>query len=116
MSYLAYCGILCDECPIFIATKNNDLEAKEKLAQECSNDDYQFTIDDMTCEGCFSVKNDTSKMCCDCDIRNCARVKELHNCGMCYSYPCDITERRVPDDSASRITLDDISKTRSCKN
>lgn len=35
MNYLAYCGLLCDECPLYIATKNNDLQAKEKTVDNC---------------------------------------------------------------------------------
>ena len=34
MEYLSYCGILCNECPLFIATKNNDDAMNEKLAVE----------------------------------------------------------------------------------
>lgn len=45
MSYIAYCGLLCDECPIYIATRNNDTQAKERLAAECSTADMTFTAE-----------------------------------------------------------------------
>lgn len=32
---MAYCGLLCHECPLFIATRNNDLQAKEKAVDNC---------------------------------------------------------------------------------
>ena len=110
MSYIAYCGLLCDECPIFIATQNNDLAAKERLAVECSGEGNLFTAEDMTCEGCFWVKNDSTKMCGNCEIRNCAGKRTVENCGLCPEYPCDIIERRLPFDSDGRIRLDLISQ------
>lgn len=112
MNYLAYCGMLCYECPIYIATKNNDLQAKKRLAIECSTENITFTADDMTCEGCFWDKNDRSKMCGVCEIRQCAKNKSIDNCGACSEYPCEIIERRLPIDSENRVRLDRISQCR----
>ncbi|MDP4091172.1 MAG: DUF3795 domain-containing protein [Bacillota bacterium] len=113
MDYIAYCGLLCNECPIYIATQNNDVQAKEKLAVECSNENFTFTAEDMTCQGCFWDKNDSTKMCGDCEIRKCAKDKGAHNCGHCCEYPCEIVERRVPEDSQNRVRLDTIYNSRS---
>ena len=110
MSYISYCGLLCNECPLYIATKNNDLQAKERLAVECSTEAITFTAEDMTCEGCFCHKNDRSKMCGDCEIRKCAKNKAVENCGLCSEYPCEIVERRLPVDSENRVRLDEISR------
>jgi len=64
---------------------------------------------DITCEGCFWGQNDSTKMCGDCEIRNCARVRTIENCGVCPDYPCEIVERRIPVDCESRIRLDKIA-------
>lgn len=32
MEYISYCGLLCNECPIYIATKNNDNEIEGKAS------------------------------------------------------------------------------------
>ena len=96
MNYVAYCGLLCHECPLYIATKSNDSQAKEKLAIECSTKNITFTADDMTCQGCFCVNNDSSKMCGDCEIRKCAKDKDVDNCGVCSVYPCEIIEKHLP--------------------
>lgn len=109
MKYVAYCGLLCHECPLYIATKNNDLREKERLAIECSNENCSFTPEDMTCEGCFWVNNDNSKMCGDCEIRGCAKEKLVENCGECSMYPCEIIERRLPTDAENRARLDEIA-------
>ena len=112
MSYISYCGLLCNECPLYIATKNNDLQAKERLAVECSTESITFTAEDMTCEGCFCEKNDRSIMCGDCENRKCAKNKAVENCGLCSEYPCEIVERRLPVDSENRVRLDEISRCR----
>lgn len=109
MSYLSYCGLLCDDCPLYMATKNNDQQAKEKLAREYSTADTLFIAEDMTCEGCFWEKNDSSKMCGDCEIRRCAQGKTVENCGHCSAYPCEIVERRLPGETDCRKRLDSMA-------
>jgi hypothetical protein len=32
MEYISYCGLLCNECPVFIATAENNEKLKEQLA------------------------------------------------------------------------------------
>lgn len=109
MSYLSYCGLLCNECPLYIATKDNDMAAKQRLARECSTGDVTFTADDMTCAGCGQAQADNSKMCGDCEIRACARLKAVESCGHCRAYPCAIVDRRLPSDSDGRRRLNSIA-------
>jgi hypothetical protein len=104
MEYIAYCGLLCDQCPIYIATKNNDEKTKEKLAIEYSNEKCKFTKEDMNCEGCFSVKNKDSKMCGDCEVRNCAEKKNnIENCSCCSDYPCALIDKYSPAECRTRL-------------
>lgn len=51
MDYIAYCGLLCSECPVYIATKTNDTAMKITLASEYSNEHCSFAPEDMECEG-----------------------------------------------------------------
>lgn len=110
MEYISYCGLLCNECPVYIATKNNDGEMKAKLALDYSNENCKFEQEDMNCEGCFSIKNKDNKMCGNCKIRNCAEVKNYQkNCGNCPDYPCDIIEEFCSSGCESRARLDNIA-------
>jgi hypothetical protein len=112
MGYISYCGLLCNECPIFIATvEKNELE-KEKLAREYSTDSCQFSKEDMNCYGCFWEENKNSKMCGNCAIRICAEVKGVKNCGYCSEYPCSHIDTHVPEGSENRQRLDGINKIR----
>lgn len=109
---LAYCGILCNECPIYIATQNNDQKAKEELAVQCSNDRCKFEPEDMYCLGCFKVDVQKSKMCSHCEIRACAVQKDIVNCGECDQFPCATVEKLIPADSEGRARLNQIKMSR----
>jgi hypothetical protein len=98
---------MCSECPVYIATKNKDNDAKEMLAAEYSTEDCTFEPDDMNCEGCFSIRNKESKMCGNCKIRQCADIKNPEkNCSSCTDYPCPIIEEFCPVGCDSRARLD----------
>lgn len=112
MEYISYCGLLCNECPVFIATAENNEELKEKLAKDYSNENCQFLKEDMNCYGCFSEKTGNSKMCVNCNIRNCADSKKVKNCSYCYEYPCSHIDTYVREGSENRKRLDNISKNR----
>jgi len=108
MEYISYCGLLCNECPIYIATAQNDNLTKAKLAKEYSSESSQFSIQDINCYGCFSETNKLSKICGNCEIRNCAEVKGVKNCGYCKEYPCSNIEAHVHSGSENRKRLDRI--------
>ncbi|MCF7886496.1 MAG: DUF3795 domain-containing protein, partial [Candidatus Marinimicrobia bacterium] len=40
MVSLAYCGIKCQDCPAFIATKDKDQKEKIRIAKEWSTEEY----------------------------------------------------------------------------
>ncbi|AZR74847.1 hypothetical protein BBF96_06535 [Anoxybacter fermentans] len=105
---VGYCGLLCNECPVFIATINNDHEARVELAKKYSNEKCQFEPEDIYCVGCHEIDVENSKMCSACKIRACGVKKEVENCGWCNEYPCDLISEYVPEDSKERKRLDKI--------
>ena len=108
MEYISYCGLLCNECPVFIATAENDEAAKERIAKEFSGERMQFTKEDMNCYGCFHEETVKSKMCGGCEIRICASGKEVKNCAHCTDYPCDYINTYAKAGSENRERLDGI--------
>ena len=106
---IGYCGIVCTDCPAFIATKNNDDALRKEVAEkwtELLESDYQ--PEDINCEGCHSnVLN--CKYCLHCEIRKCGLTKNIQNCAYCGDYPCDkVTEfhKHVPE---AKTLLDKIN-------
>jgi hypothetical protein len=68
---MAYCGLVCTECPTYKATKKNDNMARAKIAEEWSRQ-YQHTFkpDDINCNGCQAVDGVQIGYCQVCEIRN----------------------------------------------
>ncbi len=72
---LAYCGLHCEECPVYLATVNKDDEKQKLLAKEYSTDTCTFSKEDMICLGCHS-DTVSEKMCGDCEHRTCGLAAE----------------------------------------
>jgi hypothetical protein len=84
---LAYCGLNCDECPIYTATINND----DDLRKEVTEKYFQMTkvkveLEDINCLGCKSQSGVEFYHCDECKIRNCAMTKNKTNCALCEEY------------------------------
>ena len=87
---IAYCGLVCTECPAYIATQANDREQLEKVATQWSVEyNATLTADDCMCDGCLSTTGHHIGHCDECKIRACAIEKNVRNCAHCLDYPCD---------------------------
>lgn len=107
---MAYCGLLCEECPVYLASQSNDEVQRERLAKMYSVPGCSFTKEDIVCEGCHATSSNKSKMCKDCPMRNCARNKGVKHCAACGKYPCKIVEQYLPPESEKRKRLDKLKK------
>ncbi len=89
MDKRGYCGLNCETCDAFIATKNNNNDLREKLAKEWS-EMYQTEIKakDVNCTGC---KSDGVKIahCSNCEVRSSNIAKGYSSCSECKEYPCE---------------------------
>ena len=112
MEYISYCGILCNECPVFIATAGNDEQMKARLAGEYSNERHKFSAADIKCYGCFWEGACNSKICGNCEIRVCAAARAVKNCGYCSDYPCSHINAHVREGSENRKRLDKMREVR----
>lgn len=84
---IAYCGLPCGTCPAYKATVADDLEQKERVAVEWSNEAYSLEPADIECNGCRS-NGKVASFCMACPIRTCAREKGLEYCIDCKEYAC----------------------------
>jgi hypothetical protein len=111
---IAYCGLLCKTCPIFLATRQADTEEQTRMRTEISRlcrEHYGMDIDlaDVTdCDGCRTEDGKLFSGCKKCPIRTCARAKDLDNCAYCADYACQQLEEHFKKDPAARIRLDQI--------
>ena len=105
--YDSYCGLNCGACPVGMANEMNDTEAIKAFAK-----DWGTTVEDLKCTGCKTEI--TAKFCTNCEMRLCARSKNLEFCVECNEYPCkDITDFRndkAPHHSIVFFNLQKIKK------
>ena len=106
---IACCGISCNECPALLATRNRDDEAREKISKEWSKAyGADLKPDDINCKGCLSATEPQFQYCKVCEIRKCAREKEILNCAYCDDYACEKLEKFFKMAPEAKITLDVI--------
>lgn len=91
---IACCGLVCSSCPVFIATQNDDDNAREKTAVFFSKKyGFDFKPEDINCDGCLSEGGRLIAHCSICEIRKCCREKGIENCVICKNQPCGILVR-----------------------
>ena len=81
---IAICGLDCEKCDAYIATKNNDQTLREKTAKLWSElNSTTILPEHIYCEGCRMDGKKT--VYCDslCAIRQCALKKGVTTCGDC---------------------------------
>lgn len=95
---LAYCGLNCNECPIYLASVSQNTAEQIRLANEYSTDTGKFSKEDMYCLGCHS-DTISQKMCGNCEIRLCSAKKSYGSCAECDEFPCSTLEENLGDHS-----------------
>jgi len=114
---IAYCGLVCTDCPAYIATLADDREALEKVAAQW-REEYSspnITVEPVICDGCLTDQGRKCGHCFECEIRACAMGRGVVNCGHCPDYVredavCEQLEGFfgfVPD---ARTVLDEIQR------
>lgn len=111
---LAYCGLVCNACPIHLATKEQGQEKKREMRVEIArkiNDIYKQKLkaEDVTdCDGCRAESGRLFSGCKDCQIRKCAGNKSIDNCAHCDRYACDELKKLFVTNPEARTRLDII--------
>lgn len=88
----ACCGLKCEECPVFVATLNDDNEVRRATAEEWGRlySDYigkkELSLEDMNCRGCRSDSGPRFVGCENCPIRRCCTGRNLATCADCDEY------------------------------
>ncbi len=89
---IAFCGLVCTECPAYIATQTDDKELRKKTARGWSTKDNKIDPDDIVCDGCLALDKEQNVFCRSCKTRSCVLERDVDNCSYCEEYPCDTLE------------------------
>ena len=113
---IAYCGLICDSCPIHRATLEPDESLqrtmRESIAELCRRV-YGLNLEpeDITaCDGCCTKNGRLFSECLNCMIRQCATGKNIESCAFCNDYVCGKLEKHYSHDAASRTRLEEIRR------
>ncbi len=108
---ISFCGLICSECPAFIAKRTNNDELRKKAVKEWSSEEFPLKIEDINCDGCIDGE-ELFKGCMICEVRKCGLEKEVINCAYCGEYPCGTLENlwNMLGISEAREVLDNIRK------
>jgi hypothetical protein len=106
---IAYCGLVCTDCPAYIATQADDRAALEQVAAQWREefDAPDITVQWIICDGCLDGGRKCGH-CAECQIRACGVTRGVATCAHCADYACDQLEAFfgfVPD---ARATLDGV--------
>lgn len=105
----AYCGLICTNCPTYLATQADDDVARAKTAEFYEKKfGFKLKPEDINCDGCLSVGGKLIGYCHSCEIRKCAKEKTIEHCAKCDEQPCDKLKRFhefSPDAKASYDAL-----------
>jgi hypothetical protein len=110
---IAYCGLNCSECPAYIAKKTDDDQLRKKTAEEWSkafNSDIK--PEDINCDSCLTTEGVVIQYCNVCEIRKCARERNVENCGHCEEYTCEKLEKWFKNVPSAKAVLNRIRSTK----
>ncbi|MCP4536149.1 MAG: DUF3795 domain-containing protein [Chloroflexi bacterium] len=107
---IAYCGLVCTDCPAYIATQADDQAALEETVtrwrEEFSAPD--MTVADIVCDGCLTDAGRKGVHCGECKIRACGVERGVVNCAHCTEYACEKLENFFGFAPDARTVLDGI--------
>jgi len=106
---IAYCGLICTDCPAYIATQADDYAALERVAAQWRQE-YNapaITVQSVLCDGCLSGERKCSH-CAECEIRACGIERGVINCAHCSGYPCEKLTSFFGFVPGAKVVLDEI--------
>ncbi|MGC9345692.1 MAG: DUF3795 domain-containing protein [Candidatus Bathyarchaeales archaeon] len=108
---IGYCGIICSDCHVLIATQKKD-DAERKRVAEIFTRQYgkEYKPEDINCDGCVSDSPCIFSYCTLCEIRKCGREKKVKNCAYCLEYPCGKLSELFSKYSKAKDTLDEVRR------
>lgn len=104
---VAYCGILCSDCPTFKATKMNDDGEGRRIAKLWTRQyGKEFRMEDINCDGCLSRGQRVFSHCNICEVRKRVRQRNVESCAYCEEYACEKLSQILDSYEPAREVLD----------
>lgn len=107
----AFCDLNCSQCPMYIATQNDDDTARAE-ASKMILEAYGLDIkaEEINCDGCHTENGRLLGYCDSCKVRACGMEKNLDNCAFCKDQPCKDLRQFHRFSSAAKTGFEQILK------
>ena len=107
---LGNCGLVCSECPAYIATQTDDSALMAKTARQWTKSfHHDFKPEDIVCDGC-TASGRHSGYCAKCPIRACASGRGVETCAECDDYGCETVLAFLKHAPEAKATLERLRK------
>lgn len=98
---IAFCGLVCSDCPAYLATIADDDGQRTAVAKRWSQE-YGADVSpaSVNCLGCHSQDSEVFSHGLECAMRLCGLKRGVLTCAHCDDYPCKHLEEffvMVPD-------------------
>lgn len=103
---IAFCGLVCSECPAYLATIADDDDQRAAVAKRWSTEhDTDLSPSTINCVGCHSDDSDVFSHGLVCTMRLCGLERGVATCAHCDDYPCKHLEEffAVVPDARARL-------------
>jgi hypothetical protein len=113
---IAYCGLTCHTCPIYLATHEEDNEKQRSMRTDIArlcNEKYgtMFGPGDITdCDGCPTEQGRLFRASQSCETRKCARQRGVENCAHCSDYICVKLKAFFDAEPEAKTRLDEVRR------
>jgi hypothetical protein len=102
------CGLVCSECPAYVATQASDQAKAEATAKAWSQQfGIEVKVEHVWCDGCRAPGRKCAH-CAECEIRSCATGRNLATCAPCADYPCKQLQGFFAMAPMAKTTLDQL--------
>ncbi|MEJ2355106.1 MAG: DUF3795 domain-containing protein [candidate division WOR-3 bacterium] len=111
---IAYCGLNCLSCPIYLATREENKEEQTEKRKEIlrlikKHYGLDLKLEDITdCDGCIIETGRLFSGCKNCSIRKCAIEKKIVSCAYCEEYVCGKLEEFFSKEKTAKTRLDNL--------
>lgn len=103
---IACCGLDCEQCKAFIATRDNNDPLRAAVAKEWA-ELYHAPIqpEHINCTGCHSTGAKVYYCEAMCEVRKCCTGKGLPHCAACGDFACAALQQIFSMSAAARQNL-----------
>ena len=111
---IAYCGLTCDTCPIYLATIEQDKAQQQTMRASIAllcTETYGMALqpgDINDCDGCTANTGRLFSGCINCGIRVCAIQQHLENCAHCNEFACVKLSTFLSHEEGAKTKLEEI--------